>query len=351
MKKLAMFSMMMIFIMFALTGCGKCKHEYDDGVITKEPTCTEEGEKTSTCSLCGETKIESVPIIAHAFDEEITKESTFKEEGEKTFTCKNCGYSYTESIPKRDDEVIVTVTKKTNIPQNSSEGKYYNRVEFSFDVTNCTDRAIRGIHGTLKIFDLFGEKILYTNCDFTGNTINPNSTITVDELGIDINEFMDSHTKLYNTDYSDLKFEYEITNIVYSDESNIDEQKTASIQNDKRIVVNVTDKQNLGVNYNAGRYSPRVEYTFEVFNNTEKEIKGIQGILTVKDLFGVDIMSNGLDFTGQIIPVNESITITGKGIDINEFIDSDVKLYNTDYEDLKFEYEITSIVYTDGTTE
>ena len=35
---------------------GKAEHIWDDGVVTKEPTCTEKGEKTYTCTVCDKTK-------------------------------------------------------------------------------------------------------------------------------------------------------------------------------------------------------------------------------------------------------------------------------------------------------
>ena len=81
-------------------------------------------------------------------------------------------------------------------------------MEFTFEVANKTDKQIKGVQGVLTICDLFGEEILSINCDFTGNSIAQNQSITVGDLGIDINQFMDSHIKLYNTDFSDLKFEY-----------------------------------------------------------------------------------------------------------------------------------------------
>ena len=83
MKKLTMWYMI-VFLSFILTGCGKCKHEYDSGMITKEATCIEEGEKTFFCSLCGDTKVERVSVISHSYNEEVTKEPTFFEEGEKS---------------------------------------------------------------------------------------------------------------------------------------------------------------------------------------------------------------------------------------------------------------------------
>lgn len=84
MKKLLVCSIVMLFA-FTLTSCGECEHQYEDGVITKEATCTEKGEKTYTCTLCEETKVESIPVVDHTYKEEITKEPTFDKEGEKTF--------------------------------------------------------------------------------------------------------------------------------------------------------------------------------------------------------------------------------------------------------------------------
>lgn len=40
-------------------------HSYDQGAITKEPTESEEGLKTYTCTVCGEIKTETLPIVVH----------------------------------------------------------------------------------------------------------------------------------------------------------------------------------------------------------------------------------------------------------------------------------------------
>lgn len=49
-----------------ITDKGEDIHDWDDGVITKNPTSTEEGIKTYTCKIwaCGMTKAESVPILS-----------------------------------------------------------------------------------------------------------------------------------------------------------------------------------------------------------------------------------------------------------------------------------------------
>ncbi|MDE7086595.1 MAG: hypothetical protein K2O67_00195, partial [Clostridia bacterium] len=40
-------------------------HSWNDGEITKPPTCTAEGEKTFTCLACGKTRTEAVEKVAH----------------------------------------------------------------------------------------------------------------------------------------------------------------------------------------------------------------------------------------------------------------------------------------------
>jgi len=46
-----------------------CTHAWDGGKTTKEATCKEEGVKTFTCSICKDTKTESVPkLTTHTYD-------------------------------------------------------------------------------------------------------------------------------------------------------------------------------------------------------------------------------------------------------------------------------------------
>ena len=232
--------------------------------------------------------------------------------------------------------------------ENWDANRYTPRVEFTFNIKSNSDKSIKGIQGILHIKDLFGVEFITSTCDFTGKTIPANGSVDVSDIGMDINEFMDHHVKLYNTDFSDLNFTYDITEIVYNDDSGSSDNNTIG---SKRVSVEVTDKYNLPEDWNAGRYSARVEFEFSVTNNTSKDIKGIQGVLTIKDLFGKDIISISCDFTGKKIPANKSVTFDNLGMDINEFMDDHVKLYNEKFSDLKFEYSVTSIVYSDGTTE
>ena len=125
-------------------GSKTCQHVWDNGKVTKEPTETETGIKTYTCTLCGETKTETIPklthehsydavvtaptctekgytthtcacgdsyvdtyvdALGHAWDNgKVTKDPTETETGVKTFTCTRCGETKTETIPKLTHE-------------------------------------------------------------------------------------------------------------------------------------------------------------------------------------------------------------------------------------------------------
>ena len=78
-----------------------CNHEWDDGAVTTEPTCTTDGVKTFTCSVCGETRTEVIQATGHSSDEGVvTTEPTCTEVGVKTYTCTVCGVVLkTETIP------------------------------------------------------------------------------------------------------------------------------------------------------------------------------------------------------------------------------------------------------------
>ena len=71
-------------------------HNWDDGVVTKEATEAEQGERIFTCARCGETKTEAIPVKphVHAYTDTVSA-PTCTEAGFTTHTCA-CGDSYTD---------------------------------------------------------------------------------------------------------------------------------------------------------------------------------------------------------------------------------------------------------------
>ena len=81
-------------------------HSWDSGVVTKQPTCTEAGTKTYTCTSCGKTKTTEIAATGHQHTEiRNKKEATCKEEGYTGDTyCTDCEtkVSSGQAIPKTD---------------------------------------------------------------------------------------------------------------------------------------------------------------------------------------------------------------------------------------------------------
>ncbi len=68
---------------------------------TLESTCVQEGVATYTCSLCGGTKTETIPVAEgeHTYEVTFTVSPTCGQDGEITYTCADCGSIKTEIIP------------------------------------------------------------------------------------------------------------------------------------------------------------------------------------------------------------------------------------------------------------
>ena len=92
-------------------------HNWDGGVITTEPTCTERGEKTFTCTICGNTNTKKVNATGHRYGAyKVVKEPTNKRKGLKAKTCSVCGKIVYEGIPKTN--FSPTDSSETNPDQN-----------------------------------------------------------------------------------------------------------------------------------------------------------------------------------------------------------------------------------------
>ena len=86
------------------------EHDWDEGKVTSEPTCTKEGIKTYTCKNCTTTKTEITKALGHDYSSDwtIDKEATCTEEGSKSHYCTRC-----------DDKMDVTIIPKIEHNWNS----------------------------------------------------------------------------------------------------------------------------------------------------------------------------------------------------------------------------------------
>lgn len=131
------------------------EHQWNEGVETKAPTCTESGEKTFICTRCSNTKTEPIPALDHDWGEwEVKTPATEETEGKKTRTCKrDSTHTETQSIPKLNHthnmeyHLAVDADCGTGTPGNieywvcSGCGKFFRDADGASEIT--FDQTVR----------------------------------------------------------------------------------------------------------------------------------------------------------------------------------------------------------------
>ncbi len=122
------------------------------------------------------------------------------------------------------------------------------------------------------------------------------------------------------------------------------EEKEKIEKFNNEIAVKVVSKISKNGNYGT----KIIELKAGVTNNSAKDIKGVQGVLQIKDMFGEDIKGAKLDFTGTTIKPGKTHFET-VGFEANPFMTQDMKIFNEKFEDLIFEYTTLKVIFIDGT--
>lgn len=100
------------------------EHSWDAGKVTKSATCTKDGEKTYTCSGCGETKTEVIKATGHKMGAWKTVASaTTQKAGRQERSCTVCNYKETRSIPKLKSYNFKVVSSKSAVTYNGKAQK------------------------------------------------------------------------------------------------------------------------------------------------------------------------------------------------------------------------------------
>ena len=200
------------------------EHSYTD--VVTAPTCTEKGYTTHTCS-CGDSYVDTyTDALGHAWDSgKVTKEPTETETGVKTFTCTRCGETKTESIPVVSVDVtqmFTDVTKNWAYPGIQycvTHGIMGGMGDGTFAPTGTTTRAqivqilynLEGtpaVSGTTPFTDLtanwYKPAILwaYQNNVVAGTsptTFDPEGPVTREQIAVILTEYMFHVLKMNRT--------------------------------------------------------------------------------------------------------------------------------------------------------
>lgn len=160
-------------------------HSWDDGEVTTEPTCTDSGIMTYTCTVCGETTSELISATGHSWTtSEITLAPTCTETGILTYTCGVCGKEMTGIIAASGHEMTCTEATVASCTEDGNSeyykcdvcGKYFsdadgeNEIEEGDWVIPATGHSYdEGVITTEPTCTEAGS-ITYT-CEYCGETI------------------------------------------------------------------------------------------------------------------------------------------------------------------------------------
>ena len=144
-----------------------CTHTWDAGVVTKETTATQKGEKTYTCTVCKETKTEEIPALGApkvgtkkaSDDGKATYKVTTSDitKGTVTYVAPTDAKATTVTVP--NTIVIDSVTYKvTAIEKNAfKNNKYIKKVIIGNNIITIGDNAFYGCKKLKTV--KFGENV------------------------------------------------------------------------------------------------------------------------------------------------------------------------------------------------
>lgn len=113
--------------------------------------------------------------------------------------------------------VTLNVYNKNLIPKDTSAWRFNDFVELKMNCKNNTDKDIVAVKGNIKVTDLFGNAILDISLLYDKGTIPAKGEVDINDIGLEINQFMDAHIKLRDTEFSKLKFSFETSSVAFAD--------------------------------------------------------------------------------------------------------------------------------------
>ena len=178
-------------------------HVYDAGTVTKEPTCTEKGVKTFTCS-CGDSYTEEIPALGHDWNE---PGYSWAEDGSACTASRSCkrDASHTESESAKPVE---TVTKEPTCTEKGEKTLTANFENSAFAAqTKTVEIPALGhdyAHGRCKRCDGIDPNFQPKLTDTTNGRANWGSdyVATCDALKKDVQKVLVDGTELPASDYS-----------------------------------------------------------------------------------------------------------------------------------------------------
>lgn len=187
----------------------KAAHTWDNGNITKEPTCTAKGEMTYTCTVCKATKTEEIATTDHTFSDKWESDDThhwhkcincdeISGKAEHSYNADGfcvCGYKAIpeETLPTTLDELMQEGNEKyqavvvKTLNDHLLEDMLYKTLSNNYDV-NCVqidqweivDSDKNGIIDCIKLHFFYDNAII--SMLYRISCVEPKTKITLQDL-------------------------------------------------------------------------------------------------------------------------------------------------------------------------
>ena len=187
----------------------KAAHTWDNGNITKEPTCTAKGEMTYTCTVCKATKTEEIATTDHTFSDKWESDDThhwhkcincdeISGKAEHSYNADGvcvCGYRAIpeETLPTTLNELMQEGNEKyqavvvKTLNNHLLEDMLYKTLSNNYDV-NCVqieqwevvDSDKNGIIDCIKLHFFYDNAIISTL--YRISCVEPKTEITLQDL-------------------------------------------------------------------------------------------------------------------------------------------------------------------------
>jgi hypothetical protein len=111
----------------------------------------------------------------------------------------------------------VTILNKRFDPSNPGSRKYEDNIWWDAEYTATgLAKPARSIKGVLKFCDLFGDPRFQVRVTLD-DPIAPKAKVSVQGVGIQYNQFLDTHKWLRSTELSNMTFTFEAETVLYED--------------------------------------------------------------------------------------------------------------------------------------
>jgi len=124
------------------------------------------------------------------------------------------------------------------------------------------------------------------------------------------------------------------------------EKKEQELKNS--IQITLDGKSVIPKNKDRWQFSDIINFDFTFENTTNKDMKGFKGVAIFNDLFGDNIKKVNVSYD-KIIGANNKTNWQG-AIEVNQFMNEDIKLRDMEFTKIQFEFDMDTIIFSDGTT-